>query len=185
MNSEQADLILMECEDHMTKTLEVLKKEFATVRTGRANPAILDRISINYYGADTPLKQVAAISVPEANQLYIKPFDRSVLKTIEHAIQASDIGINPQNDGVGLRMILPPLTEQRRRELVKEVEKLGEHAKVGVRNVRRDGNEHIKRLELPEDDEKGYLQDIQDLTDKFVKKVDDEVKFKSEDLLKI
>ena len=185
MNHEQADLILMECEDHMTKTIEVMKKDFAAIRTGRANPAILDRIHIEYYGADTPLKQVAAISVPEANQLYIKPFDRSVLKAIEHAIQASDIGINPQNDGVGLRMVLPPLTEQRRRELVKEVEKTGESAKVGVRNVRRDGNEHIKRLSLPEDDEKGYLADIQELTDNFVKKVDEEVKVKSEDLLKI
>lgn len=185
MNHEQADLILMECEDHMTKTIEVMKKEFAAIRTGRANPAILDRIHIEYYGAETPIKQVAAISVPEANQLYVKPFDRSVLKAIEHAIQASDIGINPQNDGVGLRMILPALTEQRRRDLVKEVEKLGEAAKVGIRNVRRDGNEHIKRLVLPEDDEKGYLADVQELTDNFVKKVDEEVKIKSEDLLKI
>lgn len=185
MNHEQADLILMECEDHMTKTIDVMKKEFAAIRTGRANPAILDRIFIDYYGAETPIKQVASVSVPEGNQLYIKPFDRSVLKAIEHAIQASDIGINPQNDGVGLRMILPALTEQRRRDLVKEVEKLGESAKVGVRNVRRDGNEHIKRLSLPEDDEKGYLQDVQDLTDSFVKKVDEEVKVKSDDLLKI
>ena len=185
MNHEQADLILMECEDHMSKTVDVMKKDFASIRTGRANPAILDRIPIEYYGAETPLKQVASVSVPEATQLYIKPFDRSVLKAIEHAIQASDIGINPQNDGVGLRMILPPLTEQRRRDLVKEVEKLGEHAKVGIRNVRRDGNEHIKRLGLPEDDEKGYLQDVQDLTDTFVKKVDEEIKLKSEDLLKI
>lgn len=185
MNHEQADLILMECEDHMTKTIEVMKRDFAAIRTGRANPAILDRIQIEYYGAETPLKQVAAISVPEANQLYIKPFDRSVLKAIEHAIQASDIGINPQNDGVGLRMVLPPLTEQRRRELVKEVKKMGESAKVGVRNVRRDGNEHIKRLSLPEDDEKGYLADIQELTDNFVKRIDEEIKVKSEDLLKI
>ncbi|HPG43168.1 MAG TPA: ribosome recycling factor [Acholeplasmataceae bacterium] len=185
MNHEQADLILMECEDHMNKTIEVMKKDFAAIRTGRANPALLDRIHIDYYGAETPLKQVASISVPEGNQLYIKPFDRSVLKAIEHAIQASDIGINPQNDGVGLRMILPALTESRRRELVKEVEKLGEHAKVGIRNVRRDSNEHMKRLGLPEDDEKGYLQDVQELTDTYVKKVDEEVNLKSEDLLKI
>src|SRR3989339_2208745 len=183
--SEQADLILMELEDHMTKTVEVLRREFAAVRTGRANPALLDKITVNYYGVDTQLKQISAISVVEGNQLYIKPFDKSVLKAIEHGIQASDLGINPQNDGVGLRMILPPLTEQRRRDLVKEVEKLGEHAKVGIRNVRRDGNEHIKRLGLPEDDEKGYLQDVQDLTDTFVKKVDEEIKLKSEDLLKI
>ena len=185
MNHEQADLILMELEDHMSKTVEVLRREFATVRTGRANPALLDRIFIDYYGVETPLKQVAGISVPEASQLYIKPFDKSSLKAIEKAIQASDIGINPQNDGVGLRLILPVLTEQRRRELVKDVEKLGEHAKVGVRNVRRDGNDHIKKLGLPEDDEKGYLADVQELTDRFVSKVEEEVKIKSEDLLKI
>ncbi len=185
MNNEQADLILMECEDHMTKTVEVLRKEFAAVRTGRANPALLDRIHIPYYGVDTPLKQVASITVPEGNQLYIKPFDKSILKAVEHAIQASDIGINPQNDGAGLRMILPVLTEMRRRELVKDVEKLGEHAKVGVRNVRRDANEHIKRLGLPEDDEKGYLDDVQEITDNFIKKVDEEVKIKSDDLMKI
>ncbi|MDY0075548.1 MAG: ribosome recycling factor [Acholeplasmataceae bacterium] len=185
MNHEQADLILMECEDHMTKTVEILKKDFAAVRTGRANPALLDRIHIDYYGVETPLKQVAAISVPEGNQLYVKPFDKSILKAIEYAIQASDLGINPQNDGVGLRMILPALTEQRRKELVKEVEKMGEQAKIGIRNVRRDGNEHMKRLGLPEDDEKGYLADVQELTDNFIKKVDEEVKTKSDDLLKI
>jgi len=183
--SEQADLILMELEDHMTKTIEILKREFNGVRTGRANPALLDKIQISYYGVETPVKQIGSISVVEGNQLFIKPFDKSVLKAIEQAIYASDLGLNPQNDGTGIRLILPQLTEQRRKELVKEVEKMGEHSKIGVRNVRRDGNEHIKKLALPEDDEKGYLNDIQELTDKFIKKVDEEIRVKSEELLKI
>lgn len=183
--SEQADLILMETEDHMGKTVEVLRREFAGVRTGRANPALLDKIHVPYYGVDTPLKQISAISVVEGNQLFIKPFDKSVLKAIETAIYASDLGLNPQNDGTGIRLILPQLTEQRRRELIKEVEKMGEHAKVGVRNVRRDGNDHMKKLGLSEDDEKGYIQDVQELTDKYIKKIDDEVKLKSDELLKI
>jgi ribosome recycling factor len=183
--SEQADLILMEIEDHMTKTVEILRREFNGVRTGRANPALLDKIQISYYGVDTPIKQIGSISVVEGNQLFIKPFDKSVLKAIEQAIYASDLGLNPQNDGIGIRLILPQLTETRRKELVKEVEKMGEHSKVGVRNVRRDGNDHIKKLSLPEDDEKGYLNDIQELTDNFVKKVDEEVRLKSEELLKI
>lgn len=183
--SEQADLILMEVEDHMSKTVEILRKELAGIRTGRANPALLDKISLSYYGVDTPLKQISSIAAVEGNQLFIKPFDKSTLKAIEHAIHASDLGLNPINDGVGIRLILPSLTEQRRKELVKDVERLGEHGKVGVRNVRRDGNEHIKRLEISEDDEKGYLEDIQELTNTFVKHVDEVVKEKSEELLKI
>ncbi|MCR3906333.1 MAG: ribosome recycling factor [Tenericutes bacterium] len=183
--SEQADLILMELEDHMSKTLEVLRKEFAGVRTGRANPALLDRILISYYGVDTPLKQISSIAVIEGNQLFIKPFDKSLLKPIEHAIMASDLGLNPQNDGTGIRLFLPQPTEERRRELVKEIERMGEHSKVGIRNIRRDGNDHMKKLSLSEDDEKGYIQDVQELTDKFVKKIDEEVKTKSEELLKI
>ncbi len=183
--SEQADLILMEIEDHMGKSVEILRRDFAQVRTGRANPGILDRIEVSYYGADTPLRQISSISVVEGNQLYIKPFDKSVLKAIEHAIMASDLGLNPMNDGVGLRLIFPQPTEERRRALVKEVEKLGENAKVSIRNVRRDGNDHIKKLSLTEDDEKGYLQDIQELTDRYVKKVDEEIRIKAEELLKI
>ncbi|MBE0700298.1 MAG: ribosome recycling factor [Acholeplasmataceae bacterium] len=183
--SEQADLILMDVEERMEKTVEVLKKEFATVRTGRANPALLDRILVPYYGVDTPLKQVSSVAVVEGNQLFIKPFDKSLLKPIEQAIYASDLGLNPQNDGIGIRLILPQPTEQRRKELIKDVEKIGEHAKVGIRNVRRDGNDHLKKLGLPEDDEKGYLADVQELTDKWIKKIDEEIKLKSEELLKI
>jgi ribosome recycling factor len=183
--NEQADLILMETEDHMIKSVEVLRRDFAAVRTGRANPALLDKIHIDYYGVLTPIKQISSISVVEGNQLYIKPYDKSSIKAIEHSIYASDLGLNPQNDGIGIRLVLPALNEQRRRELVKEIEKMGELAKVNVRNVRRDGNEHIKKLDLTEDDEKGYLDDIQELTNKYVKKVDDEIKNKSEELLTI
>jgi ribosome recycling factor len=183
--NEQADLILMELEDHMHKSVDILVKDFAQVRTSRANPALLDRIFINYYGVDTPLKQISSIAAVEGNQLYIKPFDKSSLRAVEQAIHASDLGLNPINDGVGIRLILPQLTEQRRRELVKEVEKMGEHARVAIRNVRRDGNDHMKKLNMSEDDEKGYIQDVQELTDKFVKKVDEEVKIKSDELLKI
>jgi len=183
--NEQADLILMELEDHMQKSVDILVKDFAQVRTSRANPALLDRIFINYYGVDTPLKQISSIAAVEGNQLYIKPFDKSSLRAVEQAIHASDLGLNPINDGVGIRLILPQLTEQRRRELVKEVEKMGEHARVAIRNVRRDGNDHMKKLNMSEDDEKGYIQDVQELTDKFVKKVDEEVKIKSDELLKI
>jgi len=183
--NEQADLILMEVEDHMSKTVEVLRREFASVRTGRANPALLDKISIDYYGVDTPLKQISSIATVEGNQLFIKPFDKSTLKAIEHAIHASDLGLNPINDGIGIRLILPSLTEQRRKELVKDIERMGEHSKIGVRNVRRDGNEHLKRLGLSEDDEKGYLEDVQELTNEFIKHVDEEIRLKSEELLKI
>ena len=185
MNHEQADLILMDLEEHMEKSLHVLVKDFAQVRTGRANPALLDHIVIDYYGAESPVRQISSVSVVEGNQLYIKPYDKSALKLIETAIFKSDLGLNPMNDGNGIRLILPQPTEERRRELVKEVEKLAEHAKISVRNIRRDGNDHIKKLNLPEDDEKGYLADVQELTDTYVKKVEEELKTKSDELLKI
>ncbi|MCF7932939.1 MAG: ribosome recycling factor [Acholeplasmataceae bacterium] len=183
--SEQADLILMDTEERMEKAIEALKRDFAGIRTGRANPALLDRIVLDYYGVETPLKQISSISVVEGNQLFIKPYDKSLLKQIEQAIYASNLGLNPLNDGIGIRLILPQPTEERRRELIKEVEKHGEGAKVAVRNIRRDSNDHMKKLGLSEDDEKGYLEDIQDLTDQFVKKVDQTITDKSEELLKI
>ena len=183
--NEQADFVMIETEEHMQKSIEVLKREFAAVRTGRANPALLYRLNIDYYGVSTPIKQISSIAAVEGNQLYIKPYDKSSLKAIEHAIYASDLGLNPQNDGIGIRLILPALNEQRRRELVKEIEKMGEQAKVNVRNVRRDGNDQIKKLGLTEDDEKGYLEDVQELTNTYIKKVDEEVKTKSQELLTI
>lgn len=185
MSHEQADLVLMETEEHMEKSLHALIKDFSQVRTGRANPALLDNLKIEYYGAESPIKQISSVGVVEGNQLYIKPFDKSTLKKIETAIYASDLGLNPINDGIGIRLILPQPTEERRRELVKEVDKLAEHAKIAVRNVRRDGNDQMKKLGLSEDDEKGYLEDVQKLTDTYVKKVDEELKIKSDELMKI
>lgn len=182
---EQADMLMLEFEEKMEKSVQSLQREFATIRTGRANPNLLDRIVIEYYGTPTPLKQVASISVPEAQQLYIKPFDKSILKDIEQAINASDLGLPPRNDGVGIRLMLPALTEERRRQLVKEVEKFSENGKVAIRNIRRDANDQMKKLGLAEDIEKGYLDDIQVLTDKYVKKVEELTKEKSDELLTI
>ena len=182
---EQIELVLFEVEESMQKIIEGLNRELANIRTGRANPAILDRINIKYYGTDTPLKQIAAISVVEGTQLYIKPYDKSVLKDVEHAIYASDIGISPQNDGTGVRLILPALTEERRRELSKTVDKTGEQTKVNIRNARRDGNDLVKALELPEDLEKSTLNDVQELTDKYVKKIDEVVAEKVKEIMTI
>ncbi len=180
---EQIDLLLLEIEEKMEKSVEALVKDFNSIRTGRANPNLLDRIMVKYYGVDTPLKQLASIQIPEANQIYIKPFDPSVLKDVESAINTSDIDLPPQNDGSGIRLIIPSLTEERRRQFIKEVEKLAEQGKVAIRNIRRDGNDQIKKLSLPEDNEKIYLDDVQELTNKFVEDIDKKTKIKSEELL--
>ncbi|MCR5308239.1 MAG: ribosome recycling factor [bacterium] len=179
------DMVLLETEEKMEKTIQSMLKEFSKIRTGRANASILDSISIEYYGSPSPVRQISNVSTPEANQLLIKPYDASTLKLIERAINASDLGINPINDGVSLRLIFPKLTEERRRELVKSLGKLTEGAKVAIRNIRREGNDAIKKLELPEDDEKGYLEDIQKLTDKYVDLVDKETEKKEKELMEI
>ena len=179
------DMVLLETEEKMEKTVQSMLKEFSKIRTGRANAAILDSISIEYYGSPSPVRQISSVSSPEANQLLIKPYDASTLKLIERAINASDLGINPINDGVSLRLIFPKLTEERRRELVKSLGKLTEGAKVAVRNIRRDGNDAIKKLSLPEDDEKGYIEDIQKLTDKYVELIDKETEKKEKELMEI
>ena len=158
-------------------------------RAGRANPAILDKVLVDYYGAPTPINQMAAVSVSEARVLVIQPWDKSTLKTIEKAIQASDIGINPTNDGNVLRLTFPQLTEERRKELVKDIKKMGEDSKVGIRNIRRDTMEKLKALKkdnsITEDDQKDGEKKIQDLTDKFVKKVDSLVSDKEKEVLSI
>ncbi len=179
------DMIMLETEEKMDKALASFSRELTTIRTGRANPALLDTIMVEYYGVLSPVKQVAAISVPEASQLYIKPFDKSVLKGIESALNASGLGLTPQNDGVGIRLNLPQMTEQRRRELVKHVGKITENAKVMVRNVRRDANDELKKLELPEDDEKGYLDDVQKLTDAKIVEIDNIAAEKEKELMTI
>lgn len=179
------DMILMEAEEKMTKSVHSFEHELCQVRTGRANPAILDSVFVDYYGCPTQLKQMAAISTPEANQLYIKPFDKSTLKDIQVAISQANLGLNPQADAVGIRIVLPAMTEERRKELVKQVTRLQEDGKVSIRNCRRDANEALKKLELPEDEEKSYLDEVQKLTDKFVAQIEEISKKKSQELMNI
>ena len=176
-------------EGKMQKTLDVLSKELAAVRAGRANPAVLDKITVEYYGAPTPLNQVAAISSPDPRTLSIQPWDGSILKAIEKAIQVSDLGINPQNDGKQIRLNLPPLTEERRKELIKGVSKTGEEAKVALRNVRRDALDKFKaaqkKSEITEDELHDAEEKMQKLTDKYVKEVDGMVAKKSKELAEV
>ena len=176
-------MVMLEGEEKMDKAISAYERELATVRTGRASASLLDTINIDYYGVPTPVKQISSITIPEANQLYIKPYDKSSVKAIESAIFASPLGLTPQNDGNGIRLILPKMTEERRRELVKQVGKMEETAKVAIRNVRRDLNDEIKKLELPEDNEKESLEDVQKLTDKKIADVEAITKKKSEDLM--
>ena len=180
---------LQEFSRKMDKTMEVLASQFSAVRAGRANAKVLDRITVEYYGTDTPIGQVGTISSPDARTLVIQPWDGSLLKAIEKAIQTSDLGINPQNDGRVIRLVFPQLTEERRIELTKQVKKYGEEAKVAIRNVRRDAVDYAKKLqkksEITEDDEKKMEKDIQDLTDKFVKKVDEACAAKEKELMEL
>ena len=169
----------------MDKAIANLEKRFATVRAGRANPSSLDGIVVEYYDSMTPLKQLATISVPEARQLLIKPFDRGCLKDIEKAILASNLGYNPGNDGETIRIIIPELTEERRRELVKQVKAISEEAKVAIRNIRREGIEAVSKLEVSEDEEKGLEKDIQDIVNEYNKKVDNILKEKEQELLTV
>ena len=182
---EELEMSLLEAEEKMDKAIAAYERELSTVRTGRANASLLDSIAIEYYGVVTPIKQLASITVPEANQLYIKPFDKSSCKEIERAILASPLGLTPQNDGNGVRLILPQMMEERRRELTKVVGKMEEQAKVAVRNIRRDTNDQIKKLDLPEDDCKSALEDVQKLTDEKIALVDDLTTKKNKDLMSI
>ena len=163
-------------EDKMKKTLSNLDSDLVTIRAGRANPHILDKLTVDYYGSPTPLQQVANITVPEARMIQIQPWESSLIKGIEKAILTSDLGLNPNNDGKSIRLVFPELTEERRKELVKDVKKKGEAAKVAVRNIRRDANESLKKMvkekECSEDDERRAQDDIQKLTDKFVQQID-------------
>ena len=173
----------------MDKTLEVLGSQFGAVRAGRANAQVLDRISVEYYGTDTPIGQVASISSPDPRTLVIQPWDGSLLKPIEKAIQVSDLGINPQNDGRIIRLVFPQLTEERRKDLTKQVEKYSEDAKVAIRNIRRDAMDYIKKAqkksEITEDDQKKAEKDLQELTDKYIKKVDELCAKKEKELMEI
>ena len=175
-------------EDKMNKTLEVLESDYMTIRAGRANPHVLDKIKVDYYGTPTPLQQVGNINVPEARMIIIQPWEKSLLKAIEKAILTSDLGINPTNDGSVIRLVFPELTEERRKELVKEVKKKGEEGKVAVRNIRRDGNDYFKKLakeDVSEDEIKELESSLQKLTDKYVKDIDKLVEEKSKEILTV
>ncbi len=176
-------------ENKMNKTIAALESDYAAIRAGRANPAILDKITVEYYGAATPLAQVGTVSVPEARMIVIQPWDASILKDIERAIQTSDIGINPNNDGKVIRLNFPPLTEERRKDLKKGISKRGEEAKVALRNIRRDSLELFKKQkknnEITEDDLKDLEDKIQKLTDKFVKRVDELTADKEKEIMEV
>lgn len=175
-------------EDKMNKSLEVLLGEFSTIRAGRANPHVLDKIRVDYYGTPTPIQQVGNITVPEARMIQIAPWEKSLIKEIEKAIMASDVGITPSNDGSIIRLVFPELTEERRKDLVKEVKKKGEESKVAVRNIRRDGNDAFKKLakeDVSEDQIKQLGEDLQKMTDKFIKEIDKLVDEKSKEILTV
>ena len=173
----------------MDRTLEHLGEDFDAVRAGRANATVLDRITVEYYGSETPLNGVATISSPDARTLVITPWDTKLLKEIQKAIQTSDLGINPQNDGRVIRLIFPQLTEERRKDLSKQVKKYAEDAKVAMRNIRRDGMDYVKKLkknnEITEDDQKKAEKDLQDMLDKYIKKVDAALAAKDKELMSI
>ena len=176
-------------DDKMQKSLNNLYTEYNSIRAGRANPHVLDGVQVDYYGTPTPIQQVANVSVPEPRLIQIQPWEASMVKEIEKAIQTSDVGINPTNDGKVIRLVFPELTEERRKELAKDVKKKGENAKVAVRNIRRDANDSFKKLskesDISEDDIKELEEKAQKLTDSYIKKIDEAVSDKTEEILKV
>lgn len=183
------DARLVSYEEKMTKTMHNLDEEFGSIRAGRANPHVLDKLRVDYYGTPSPIQSVANVSVPEPRMIQIQPWEPSLVRAIEKAILTSDIGINPTNDGKIIRLVFPELTEERRKELAKDVKKKGENAKVAIRNIRRDAIDHMKKLgkseDLPEDEVKDLEDSIQKLTDKFVANVDKAVEAKTKEILTV
>ncbi|MBQ8793283.1 MAG: ribosome recycling factor [Clostridia bacterium] len=181
--------LIKNTEEKMNKSIDALEREYKSIRAGRANAAVLDRVNVDYYGVPTPVQQMAAISVPEPRTLLITPWDKSTLKDIEKAILTSEIGINPQNDGTCIRLNFPPLTEERRKDIVKDIRKKGEDAKVAVRNQRRDALDKLKALKknnaITEDDEANGEKKIQNLTDKFCKEIDELAGIKEKEIMEI
>ena len=181
--------VFAKAESKMKKTIGHLEEEYAAIRAGRANPAVLDKIMVNYYDTPTPINQLAAVAVSEARVLTIQPWDASVLRGIEKAIQTSDLGINPQNDGKQIRLTFPPLTEDRRKELIKQVAKIGEESKVALRNIRRDAIDKCKtatkKSEMTEDEQKDAEKKMQEMTDKYVKEIDGMTAKKSKELSEV
>ena len=187
--SEAVDELFLFGEEKMEKAVNQLKREFTTIRTGRANPAILDRVLVDYYGAPTPLRQMSQVTVQDGTNLVISPYDKSVLKEIEKALIKADLGVAPNSDGICIRLSFPPLTEERRKEIVKDVKKIGEESKVAVRNARRDMTDDLKKLEksenLPEDVVKDNQDEIQKLTDKYTSTIDNLVSEKEKEVLTV
>ena len=179
------ETILLNAEEKMESTISSLEHKFTNVRAGRANPSMLDGIMVEYYGTPTPLKSLANISIPEARQLMIKPFDKSILGGIEKAIFEANLGVTPNNNGECVFLVIPPLTEERRKELVKQVKALAEEGKIALRNIRQDANTAIKNLKLPEDEEKQGNEEVQDLINKYNKVIDEKLKEKEQDLMSI
>ena len=175
----------MDSEKKMMATIESLKAKLVTIRAGRANPAMLNGIMVSCYGIPTPIQSVANITVPEARKLFVKPFDRSTLKDIERAINETNLGIAPTNNGEMIILTIPELTEDRRKEYVKQAKNIGEEAKVALRNIRQDANNEIKKEEYPEDEEKMYLEEIQELITKYNKLIDEEIKEKEQELMRV
>ena len=181
--------VISSTKDRMTKAIQSYTRELASIRAGRASASLLDRITVDYYGAPTPVNQMAGITTPEARLLVIQPYDKSILSEIERAILKSDLGLNPTNDGQVIRIAIPQLTEERRKELVKVVKKESEEAKVALRNIRRDANDSLKKLEkngeITEDALRGYSDDVQKLTDEFIQKIDQITKDKEKEILEV
>lgn len=184
-----AKQVITQTKERMTKAIQAYTRELASIRAGRASASLLDRITVDYYGAPTPVNQMAGISTPEARLLVIQPYDKSILGDIEKAILKSDLGLNPSNDGTVIRLAIPQLTEERRKELVKLVKKESEEAKIGVRNIRRDANDDLKKLEkngeITEDALRGFSDDIQKLTDEHINKIDQITKDKEKEILEV
>lgn len=181
--------LIEETKDRMDKSLQSLRRELASIRAGRANASLLDRISVDYYGAPTPVNQLAGISVPEPRLLVIQPYDKSVIGDLEKAILKSDLGLTPANDGNVIRLAVPALTEERRKELVKVVKKEAEEGKVSIRNIRRDANDSLKKMEksgdITEDDQRGYSDDIQKMTDDHIRQIDEIAKQKEDEIMEV
>ena len=183
------DMIKQEAEEKMQKSIEALRRDFATIRTGKANPSLLDKVTVDYYGTPTPINQLANISAQEARMLVVQPWDKSVVPNVEKAILKSDLGLNPSSDGTVIRLVLPQLTQETRKELVKKVKKKAEDAKVAIRNIRRDANESLKAAEknkeISEDETKNAQDDIQKLTDKYIAELDGVLDNKEKEIMEV
>ena len=179
------DDVLLEAEEKMQKAISNMESRFLNVRAGRANPRILDKVEVMYYGSPTPLVQLATVSVPEARKLVIKPFDRNSINDIEKAIFEADIGLTPNNNGETIMLVIPELTEERRKEYVKEAKSISEDAKIALRNIRQDANNDIKKSDETEDEQKAYMEDVQELINKYNKIVDEKLKEKETELMSV